>query len=103
MAYKSKYTGAETDALLDKINNDNVGKIDAFLSTTSEKPVTNKVLTVELNKKVSKTEMEERSFFKTIRVSKDSIDSYREATNAEVAEWEEYKRRQEAELGGFLV
>lgn len=60
MAYKSKYTGAETDALLDKINNDNVGKIDAFLSTTSENPVTNKVLTVELNKKVSKTEMEER-------------------------------------------
>lgn len=60
MAYRSKYTGVEVDALLDKIKNDDVGKIDAFLSTTSENPVTNKVLTVELNKKVSQTEMEER-------------------------------------------
>lgn len=39
--------------------------------------------------------IEERSFFKTIRVSEESIDSFREATDEEVAEWEEYKRKQE--------
>ena len=39
--------------------------------------------------------IEERSFFKTIRVSEESIDSYREATTDEIEAWEEYKRKQE--------
>jgi hypothetical protein len=43
--------------------------------------------------------IEERTFFKTIRVNDGSKDAYREATDAEVAEWEEYKRKQEEELG----
>ena len=34
--------------------------------------------------------IEERLFFKTIRVLEDNIDSFREATTAEIAEWEEY-------------
>lgn len=34
--------------------------------------------------------IEERLFFKTIRVLEDDIDSFREATTAEIAEWEEY-------------
>ena len=51
MAYHSKYSGAEVDALLDKIKDDEVGSIDSSLSTTSENPVQNKVITEELNKK----------------------------------------------------
>ena len=54
MAYHSKYSGAEVDALLDKIKDDNVGSIDSSLSTTSENPVKNKVITEELKKKASK-------------------------------------------------
>lgn len=42
--------------------------------------------------------IEERVFLKTIRVNDGSIALYREATDAEVAEWEEYKRKQEEEL-----
>ena len=42
--------------------------------------------------------IEERSFFKTIRVTEESLDAYREATEQEVAEWEEYKRKQEENL-----
>ena len=57
MAYHSKYTGAEVDALLDKIAVDNVGDIDSALSTTSENPVMNKVITEELDKKVNKNNM----------------------------------------------
>lgn len=57
MAYHSKYTGAEVDALLDKVNDGDVGKTDSSLSTTSERPVQNKVITEELNKKVNKTDM----------------------------------------------
>ena len=55
MAYHSKYSGVEVDALLDKIKDDNVGSIDSSLSTTSENPVQNKVITEELNKKVNET------------------------------------------------
>lgn len=57
MAYHSKYSGAEVDALLDKIKDDNVGSIDSSLSTTSENPVQNKVITEELNKKANKTDI----------------------------------------------
>ena len=57
MAYHSKYSGAEVDALLDKIKDDNVGSIDSSLSTTSENPVKNKVITEELNKKANKTDI----------------------------------------------
>ena len=45
--YRSKYTGAEVDALLDKIAEDNIGDIDSSLSTESENPVMNKVITAE--------------------------------------------------------
>lgn len=57
MAYHSKYSGAEVDALLDKIKDDEVGSIDSSLSTTSDNPVKNKVITEELNKKVNKTDI----------------------------------------------
>lgn len=57
MAYHSKYSGAEVDALLDKIKDDEVGSIDSSLSTTSENPVKNKVITEELNKKANKTDI----------------------------------------------
>lgn len=49
MAYHSRYTGVEVDALLDKIAEDNVGDIDSALSTESENPVMNKVVTAELS------------------------------------------------------
>ena len=42
--------------------------------------------------------IEERSFFKTIRVTEESLETFREATDAEVAEWEAYKRKQEENL-----
>lgn len=54
MAYHSKYSGAEVDALLDKIKDNDVVSIDSSLSTTSENPVQNKVITGELNKKANK-------------------------------------------------
>ena len=57
MAYHSKYSGVEVDALLDKIKDDNVGSIDSSLSTTSENPVKNKVITEELNKKANKADI----------------------------------------------
>lgn len=57
MAYHSKYSGVEVDSLLDKIKNDDVGSIDSSLSTTSENPVKNKVITEELNKKANKTDI----------------------------------------------
>lgn len=47
--YRSKYTGQEVDLLLDKISNDNVGKIDSSLSETSENPVMNKIITSKIN------------------------------------------------------
>ena len=57
MAYHSKYSGAEVDALLDKIKDDDVGNIDSSLSTTSENPVMNKVITEELNKKLESSDV----------------------------------------------
>ena len=57
MAYHSKYTGAEVDALLDKVESGEVGgkvTVDSALSTESENPVMNKVITVELNNKADK-------------------------------------------------
>lgn len=53
--YKGKYTGAEVDALLDKIADDDVIDIDSSLSTTSTNPVMNKIVTGELNKKADKS------------------------------------------------
>jgi hypothetical protein len=47
--------------------------------------------------------IEERIFVKEITGINATEEYYREATDAEVAEWEEYKRKQEEELGGFLV
>lgn len=49
MGYNSKYTGAEVDALLDKVAANDVISIDSALSTTSENPVQNKVVTNALN------------------------------------------------------
>ena len=49
MAYNSKYTGAEVDALLDKVAANDVISIDSALSTTSENPVQNKVVTKAIN------------------------------------------------------
>ena len=59
MAYHSKYTGAEVDALLGKVESGEVGgkvTVDSALSTESENPVMNKVITVELNNKADKNE-----------------------------------------------
>lgn len=39
--------------------------------------------------------IEERLFFKTIRVREENINSIREATTDEIEAWEEYKRKQE--------
>ena len=55
MAYNSKYTGAEVDALLDKVAANDVISIDSALSTTSENPVQNKVVTAALNSKVDES------------------------------------------------
>lgn len=55
MEYHSKYTGAEVDALLGKVESGDVGgkvTVDSALSTTSENPVMNKVITEELRKKL---------------------------------------------------
>ena len=57
MAYNSKYTGAEVDALLDKINESAEIIVDTSLSTTSENPVQNKVVTEELGKKVNSSDL----------------------------------------------
>lgn len=46
--------------------------------------------------------IEERGFFKEITGINATEEYYREATDVEVAEWEEYKRKQEEELGGFV-
>lgn len=56
MIYKSKFTGAEIDSLLGKVERGEVGikiTVDSALSTTSENPVMNKVITEELNKKAT--------------------------------------------------
>lgn len=47
--------------------------------------------------------IEERIFVKKLTGVKTTYEYYREATTDEIAEWEEYKRRQEEELGGFVV
>lgn len=39
--------------------------------------------------------IEERSFFKTIRVSKDDVDFFREATVEEITEWKKYIAKQD--------
>lgn len=53
MAFKSKYTTAQMEALFDKVNDiskDPVNlEVDAELSSTSENPVQNKVITLEIN------------------------------------------------------
>lgn len=43
--------------------------------------------------------IEERIFVKEVTGINASEEHYREATDAEVAEWEEYKRKQEEDLG----
>ena len=63
-----------------KVSNHWLLEADGFLTENEEKTI------------------EERSFFKTIRVTEESLEAYREATDAEVAEWEEYKRKQEENL-----
>lgn len=79
MAYHSKYSGAEVDALLDKIKDDEVGSIDSSLSTTSENPVKNKVITEELNKKVDKVEGKQLStedFTSELKTKLDGLSNY---------------------------
>ena len=63
-----------------KISNHWLLEADGFLTENEEKAI------------------EERSFFKTIRVTEESLEAFREATDAEVAEWEDYKRKQEENL-----
>lgn len=41
--------------------------------------------------------IEERPFFKTLRVRLSDVDNYRDALESEIAEWKEYKQRQEEE------
>ena len=47
--------------------------------------------------------IEERIFVKEITGINATDEYYREATDAEVAEWEEYKRKQEEELAEFVA
>lgn len=63
-----------------KISNHWLLEADGFLTENEERTI------------------EERSFFKTIRVTEENLEAFREATDAEVAEWEEYKRKQEENL-----
>ena len=53
MAFKSKYTTAQMEELFDKINGITDGgteiEVDTELSTVSENPVQNKVITLEIN------------------------------------------------------
>lgn len=44
--------------------------------------------------------IEERIFVKKLSGMKATYEYFREATDAEVAEWEEYKRKQDEELRG---
>ena len=44
--------------------------------------------------------IEERIFVKKLTGVKATYEYYREATTEEITEWEEYKRKQEEELGG---
>lgn len=79
MAYHSRYSGEEVDSLLDKIKNDEVGSIDSSLSTTSENPVKNKVITKELNKKVDKVEGKQLStedFTSELKGKLDGLSNY---------------------------
>lgn len=60
MAYRSKFTGAEVDSLLEKVQKGEAGgsvTVDSSLSTTSENPVMNKIVTEELNKKAAKEDV----------------------------------------------
>lgn len=64
MEYQSKFTGAEVDSLLEKVQKGGSGGsviVDSSLSTTSENPVMNKAITSELNKKATKEELTELS------------------------------------------
>lgn len=47
--------------------------------------------------------IEERIFVKEVTGINATEEHYREATDAEVAEWEDYKRKQEEELAQFLA
>ena len=88
MAYHSKYTGAEVDALLDKIKDDDVGDIDSSLSTTSENPVMNKVITVELNNKADKGEV---TASLNTKADKNETDTKLATLSGEVIELELFK------------
>ena len=46
--------------------------------------------------------IEERIFVKKLIGVKATYEYYRESTTDEIEAWEEYKRRQEEELGGFV-
>lgn len=60
-----------------KVSNHWLLEADGFLTENEEKSI------------------EERSFFKTIRVTEESLEAFREATEQEVAEWEALKERTE--------
>lgn len=60
-----------------KISNYWLLESDNYLTENKEKPI------------------EKRLFFKTIRVKEENISSIREASEEEIAEWEEYKKKQE--------
>ena len=47
--------------------------------------------------------IEERIFVKKLTGVKATYEYYREATTDEIAEWEEYKRKQEEELAEFVA
>lgn len=76
MSYQSKFSGAEVDSLLEKVQKGEAGgkvTVDSSLSTTSENPVMNKAITSELNKKATKeqlTELSEAAFNISLEVGK---------------------------------
>ena len=54
--------------------------VDGYITTVEDKPI------------------EERSFFKTIRVTEESLNSFRDALNDEIELWERYISEQNNEL-----
>ena len=90
MAYHSKYTGAEVDALLDKVESGEVGgkvTVDSALSTESENPVMNKVITVEVNNKADKGKVTAALNTKADKNETDTkLATLSEETNARFAE-----------------
>lgn len=111
MAYRSKFTGAEVDSLLEQVQKGEAGgsvTVDSSLSTTSENPVMNKAITEELNKKLegevvgttSPTEGTVGGSYDDTEIKKDIADlqAKDKATDAQLATLQQKDTQTEAKL-----